>query len=89
MQTVITKKLQSVSRRYIGRWRYDRRVRWFANVDGRWVPMTSLFKRLTGLQHCHTYRAQGAFEILGVSVRRFNRRMSRRLQRRLRRRASV
>jgi len=88
MQTETT-KLQSVSRRFIGRWRYDWRVRWFAKVDSRWVPMTATYKRLAGLDQCHTYRAQGAFEIMGIPVRRFNRRVSKRLQRRLRRRNSV
>ena len=59
---------------------YDRRVRWFARFHGRWLPMTAIYRKAAGLRTCHTYRAQGALEILGVRVCRFNRATARRLQ---------
>lgn len=60
--------------------RIDRRVRWFARVRRRWVPMTAAFREAAGLERCHTYRAQGAFEQLGFRVRRFKRATAIRLQ---------
>jgi hypothetical protein len=48
--------------------------------------MTPFFKPLARLDHCNTYRAQGALEALGVRVRRFGPDASRHLQGVLRRR---
>ena len=84
MNLEIKKNLRRAAKFYTYRWRYDRRIRWFAKVDGRWLPMTPFYKSVAGLEHCNTYRAQGALEALGVRVHRFGPAASRRLQRRLR-----
>lgn len=84
MNIAIMKNLRKATRDCTGRWRYDRRIRWFARVNGRWLPMTPFYRSLAGLEHCNTYRAQGALEILGVRVRRFSPAVSRRLQKLLR-----
>lgn len=74
------RELRRAASRLLHQLRYDRRVRWFARFHGRWLPMTAIYRRAAGLRTCHTYRAQGALETLGVRVRRFNSATARRLQ---------
>ena len=44
MNLEIKKNLRRAAKFYTDRWRYDRRIRWFAKVDGRWLPMTPFYK---------------------------------------------
>lgn len=80
MKKIDDKDVRRASRRVVSQLVIDCRVRWFVRVCRRWVPMTAVFREAAQLELCHTYRAQGAFEILGRRVRRFNRRRSIRLQ---------
>ena len=80
MQDLTKIDIHRASRRVISHLVIDKRVRWFARVGRRWVPMTAVYRLATGLESCHTYRAQGALETLGVRVRRFGPKTSRRLQ---------
>lgn len=81
-----TSRLRYISRLLANQWTYDRRIRWFASIDDLWVPMTPLVRAWALMEECHTYRAQGRLEGLGVRVRRVGRKLSRKWQRRFRRR---
>ncbi len=81
-----TSRLRDISRSIAAHWTYDRRIRWFAWIDSRWVPMTPLVKAWASMDECHTYRAQARLEVLGIRVRRAGRKLSRKWQRRFRRR---
>lgn len=74
------RELRRAAHRVFAQLNYDRRVRWFVRMHGRWLPMTAVYSRAAGLRRCHTYRAQGALEVLGKQVRRLNRAKARRLQ---------
>lgn len=74
------RELHRAARRVFAHLNYDRRVRWFVWWQGVWLPMTAVYRRAAHLRRCHTYRAQGALEILGLRVRRFKRVKARRLQ---------
>lgn len=86
---ILARSLRLASRAATSQWTYDRRVRWFALVNGRWVPMTALFKVLSSQAKCNTYCAKGALEVLGVQVHKVGLKRSRRLQHRISRRGFV
>jgi hypothetical protein len=81
MVFVTTPDVLRASRRVCRHASIDRRVRWFAYLRRQWVPITAVYREAAGLNHCHTYRAQGALELLGIPVRRFKSAKSLRLQR--------
>lgn len=80
MRKIENEDVRRASRRVVNKLVIDRRVRWFVRVYRRWVPMTAVFCEAAQLDSCHTYRAQGAFEILGRRVKRVSLRRSIRLQ---------
>ena len=83
MYHVSKPQLRAAAMQLVHGLQFDRRIRWFARIDRRWIPMTPLYRKAVGLVRCNTYRAWGTLACCGVRVRRVGRIKARRLQLRL------